>query len=642
MLVRRLHTPVTGVKTELLHELEEVTRAMLSGDFSKRVNADFDDEITARIARNINLLCDRQKLNGCAADINQEVDTFLEVISSFANLDFKTKLPISENGTVMDAIATGINLLGEELEQTTASKADLENERNRLREAQAIAKVGSWEVDMKSLRVSMSEQAYRILGLNFVDQANFFQMYSDYRAQIHVDDLDRVDRITNEAITQAKPFVFEHRAIVNGEEKTILCISETVLDEQGSVAFLKGTFQDISESKRNEEALKSAKNEAEQSNHAKSRFLANMSHEIRTPLNGILGLADILSRETLSDEHRNYVELIRHSGKNLTQLINDILDLSKIESGKLVLENIPFSFRASLESTIAPYAYLASQKGLSFYSSIDPAIPDSLAGDPTRIAQVIVNLLGNAIKFTDTGSIAINFSLHSASGDAVVLKGEVKDTGPGIPFEKLETVFDSFSQADEAVSRKFGGTGLGLSIVKSLVSQMNGSVSVTSELQSGTTFTFFLSLRKTLVVQDGSAVIMTAKLKFNEPLRIMVVDDNRINLIVASRMLTKLGADVVTAEGAREALEISGTQHFDLIFMDIQMPEINGYEATRILRERNFTNPIIALSANAYREDVEGSLAAGMDGHMQKPFTERQLYEAVSGYLSKTSGSTGR
>jgi signal transduction histidine kinase len=633
-----LHPHTTPVQTEDLYKLLEFSEAILRGDFSKRVITDFNDDLITKIAGNLNRYVDRVQLDPSAKPQDQDthVETFIEVISSYTNLDFKQKLPISENGTIWDAISTGINMLGDELEYSTASKAELEEERNRLNEAQAIAKVGSWQLDVLSLELVLSKEALRILNIDPLERKDFKTIYTPYREKIHPGDVERTDRIFKQALEDKKGFSLEYRMIgADGSHKNILCICETVIDIKGVPSHLKGTIQDITGRKAVEKALNEAKDKAEESNKAKSRFLANMSHEIRTPLNGIMGLTDILLGEHVQDDHRKYLELIRDSGKNLAKLINDILDLSKIESGKMELENIAFNFREVITSNVSPYKFLAEQKGLTLSCLFEGSIPEKIIGDPTRVSQIIINLVGNAIKFTEQGAIQVIFSLGKQNKNEVVICGVVKDSGIGIPKEKQEAIFQTFTQVDESVTRKYGGTGLGLSIVKSLVQQMNGEIGIQSPVDAvqniGTTFSFSLKLKMPPETSTQGPPKISAKpqFSFEKPVHILVVDDNSVNLLVAKKLLQKLGAVVRTAETGLEAIEMATSSSFDVILMDIQMPGLTGYEATVELRGLGYTKPILALSANAFREDVDKSYEAGMNGHLQKPFTERELFQHI-------------
>ncbi|MEO7992653.1 MAG: histidine kinase dimerization/phospho-acceptor domain-containing protein, partial [Chryseolinea sp.] len=384
----------TEVKADILDKLLELSEAMLHGDYSKRILVDFDDETITKIVDNLNQLADKVQLNKIGDDYSQEqtVNDFIEVISSFANLDFKQKLPISENGTIMDAIATGINVLGDELEQSTASKQELEVERNRLNEAQAIAKVGSWEFNSDTYHLKLSDEAYRIFELEAMPGDKLLEKYLE---RIHPEDRASMDLFVKEALEKHGHFAMEYRIICRDEPiKYILCIGEASRDDKTKAMVVKGTIQDITAQKRTEETLKKAKEDAESANNAKSLFLATMSHEIRTPLNGILGLTEIMMGEEISDAHRDYLEIIASSGKNLSQLINDILDFSKIESGKLQLENINFDFNAVVSSNINRYKFLAKQKGLVLSHHIDESIPKDVIGDPNRVSQIITNLIG--------------------------------------------------------------------------------------------------------------------------------------------------------------------------------------------------------------------------------------------------------
>ncbi len=639
MEIVNIQSEKTEVKADILNKLLELSEAMLHGDYSRRILVDFDDEIITKIADNLNRLSDKVQLNKIEKDYSQDqtVADFIEVISSFANLDFKQKLPISENGTIMDAIATGINVLGDELEQSTASKQELEVERNRLNEAQAIAKVGSWEIDYPALQLKLSNEAYRIFEL---EEMPGDKLLEEYLKKIHPHDRVSMDHFVKEALEKHNRFTMEYRIVCRDESmKYILCIGEAQRNSKTKTMVVKGTIQDITERKMIEEKLKKAKENAEEANNAKSLFLATMSHEIRTPLNGILGLTEIMMGEEITDAHREYLEIIASSGKNLSQLINDILDFSKIESGKLQLENIHFDFNEVVSSNINRYKFLANQKGLILSHRIDESIPKEVIGDPNRISQILTNLIGNAIKFTEEGNVEITFSTLENKDGEVVIQGIVKDTGIGIPKEIEDTIFQSFTQADETVTRKYGGTGLGLSIVKSLLQQMHGDIKMQSPaypiLNIGSMFIFSMKFKlpPNQFIKENIAGSGSEKLLFKNPVKILIVDDNPVNLLVAKKMVQKFGATVTTAESGMESIELIKINAYDVVLMDIQMPVLDGHQTTREIRKLNYTKPIIALTANAYNEDVQNSIDSGMNDHLQKPYTKENLFKVITKHI---------
>jgi len=395
------------------------------------------------------------------------------------------------------------------------------------------------------------------------------------------------------------------------------------------------------------EEAQAAKEAAEKANRSKSGFLANMSHEIRTPLNGILGFTDLLIRSNPAPEDKKHLELIRSSGDTLLRLLSDILDLNKIEQGKLTIENIKFNFTEAIQQTLIPYQFRSNEKGLQFMLSFDARIPEFVVGDPTRIKQLMINLVSNSIKFTETGGISISFEAESdprGTDDYFYVRGMVSDTGIGVAEEKQQLIFESFTQADGSFTRKYGGSGLGLSIVKELLKLMQGDIRLISPAiekpfraeTPGASFVFRLRV-KALRTKDHPKEIPingeNKKLKFDETYKVLLVEDNMINQLLAVTVLENLGITVVTADDGQQGVDKIKNENFDLVLMDVQMPVMNGYESTLEMRRLGIELPIIGLTANVYKEDIEKCLESGMNDHLGKPFTEADLFNILKRYL---------
>lgn len=407
-----------------------------------------------------------------------------------------------------------------------------------------------------------------------------------------------------------------------------------VFDDSGEVTRWIGIANDVTKWHEAQNALQQAKDVAEATSQAKSDFLANMSHEIRTPMNVIMGMTELTLGSDLSPEQREYLSAVKNSADSLLWLLNDVLDLSKIEAGRLQLESVRFRLSELLDESLMPMSTQARVRGLNLSWTLAPEIPPNVIGDPGRLQQVLINLVSNAIKFTESGEVVVSVGADSQVDRQVDLHFAVHDTGIGIPVEKQESIFESFTQADTSTTRRFGGTGLGLSISSQLTELMGGRMWVESEVGEGSTFHF---VARVLVPEmgdagDEDAMPSTAVATWRR-LRVLVVDDNPANCLLAARILEKRGHVVVQVDNGKEALELAGREDFDVVLMDAQMPGMDGFQATAALRDMEKKTekhlPVIALTASAMKGDRERCLAAGMDAYLSKPVNSHDLERLV-------------
>ncbi|SNS49241.1 ATP-binding protein [Antarctobacter heliothermus] len=543
---------------------------------------------------------------------------------------------VMRKADVTDSLVAGLNKRTVALERNLVKKAHELSETNHLLTeivegmGEGLLVTSGTQVDDPDNQVLRVNPAYlRLFGLQSADVPEGMAMGDHLHFLAQHDKVPRdptVHREVEDALNKGRKVLMEIPD--SGRSYYMQASSRPML---GNVI----VHTDITDLRNQNAELRAARDAANVANKAKSSFLANMSHEIRTPMNGVVGMADLLAETDLSSEQASYVATIRGAALALTSLISDILDFSKVEAGRLELEKVTFEVAGLVDEISELLSPLATQKELTLQCRIDPDVPHLVEGDALRIRQILMNLMGNAIKFTLEGKVDLHLSRTSARDN--VVRFTLTDTGIGIPADRLAVIFDPFEQVHKGHERQFEGTGLGLSICKRLVSAMQGTISARSEEGRGTTFTVDLPL-PTVAFSTPSAVPVSTDTMRLDGLCVLVVEDNRTNQAVAQKMLERRGAQVVLADNGRRALDLYDPHRFALVLMDLSMPEMSGLEATRLIREREQQRgwphrPIIALTGNAFDKDRDDAAAAGMDGFLSKPVRRDALLLTIAAHL---------
>jgi PAS domain S-box-containing protein len=513
-----------------------------------------------------------------------------------------------------------------------------------LNEAQKIAKIGSWDFILMTQELNWSNELYKIFEIKKI--ANDPELYSKYLSCFLPEDAEELKRNINNTIANKVPYEMEHRIILADKTvKWVFCTGVSIVDDNDNVIALKGVVQDITQKKQIEDTIK-AKEKAEASNKAKSDFLANMSHEIRTPLNGIVGFTDLLLKTKFDKDQLEYLTTVNESANTLMEIINNILDFSKIESGRLELISEEIDIYELSNQIINLFKYEANHKKIDLVLHIDQAVPQFIKGDSFRLKQILVNLLSNAMKFTFSGHIKLNIVQVDADEKMSSIKFSVIDTGIGIKSQNQQKIFQSFIQADNTTTRKYGGTGLGLAISSQLLALKNSELKLISSFGKGSEFFFAITFEKikqkqnnpfTVTNLEGNKSSKSSNLQDNY--KILIAEDNKINMLLAKTLVKKIvvNCSIIEAVNGYDAVALSEIEFPDLILMDIQMPVQNGYDATMSIRKSKTIMhiPVIALTAGVLNGEKEKCISHGMSDYITKPIVHDDLENALRKWLKK-------
>ncbi|WP_343486966.1 ATP-binding protein [Allomuricauda sp. d1] len=483
-----------------------------------------------------------------------------------------------------------------------------------------------FETDLQGNWVYLNPAWEKLTGLKVIDCLG--QPYSEYLHLLARKDRHEFNGLINKDF-DAYCKVLQIKTSNNTQIWLDISLKKVYSEEGAPIGYI-GSIWDITEQKEVELSLLKAKEKEALANRAKDEFLSTITHEIRTPLNAVIGTSHLLLLENPQDSQLENLNVLKHSSEHLLSLVNDILDFGKIASGNIELETIAFSLDDRLNGLLATFGKLAQENKIEFSIQKDERIPEYLVGDCTRLSQVLTNLLSNAIKFTENGEVALKIDLLNKERDSVKVNFEVIDTGIGIPKQKQELIFEAFTQANSSTARKFGGTGLGLSISKKLVELMNGKILLNSEPGVGSIFSFALNFDISEIKPKHKQYDKVIENKTSlENLSVLVAEDNRINVLMVKKFLSKWNAVVEVAENGQEAVEKCRNNSYDVVLMDILMPIMNGFEASKAIRQFDLNIPIIALSASSGAHIMDEFIGSGIDGHIGKPFNPNTLYELL-------------
>ena len=571
--------------------------------------------------------------------------------------------PVKINGTAQDItemkqMEEQLYRAKKELEKKVEERTKELNETIVLLEKE-VEQRNKYEDEIKKLSLALSKSENSII---ITDNEGRIEWVSEGFVRVMGFTIDEVKGTSGEILRKGnktgitksdlhyKKLVKEKRSISyesrnfskSGKEYWVLTTLTPILNTTGEVEKIIAVDSDITLRKKTEKELLLAKHIAEDSARSKELFLANMSHEIRTPMNAIMGIIQLMQDTELSTQQKQYLRSADFAADSLLRIINDILDLSKIGSGKMTFEQIEFSPADVINALVNSASYHAKEKNLLFSTDLDEKLPKCLIGDPVRLNQILANLVTNAIKFTHKGSITIKAKVVKEMKQGVQVNFEVEDTGIGIPKEKQGVIFKEFEQADATTSRRYGGTGLGLSIVKRLVALQRGKISIQSEVNKGTVFSVMLDFK--YATKNEAAVISnpdteTQKILSLKGVNVLLVEDNELNQMVAGQFLKNWGVNADIVSDGKIAVEKLKGHTYDIILMDIQMPEMNGYETTRYIRNKFRGDmqkvPILAMTAHAFKDEEEKCLHAGMNGYIPKPLNRELLFNKICSILQR-------